>query len=72
MRAKLYLYTDFRRTVYVLKALGVLMQDSSVSHLDVVLPGPGLPARDEPLQGEHQLRELRDLSPLEKWQICVK
>ena len=49
-----------------------LMQDSGVAHLDVVLPGSGLPARDEPLEGEHQLRQLRDLGPLEKWQICVK
>ena len=31
-----------------------LMQDGCVPHL-CVLPGPGLPARDEPLEGEHQL-----------------
>ena len=47
------------------------MQDRCVPHLGV-LSCPGLSARDEPLEGEHQLRQLRDLSPLQKWQICVK
>ena len=40
-------------------------------HLDVaVLPGPGLPAGDVSLEGEHQLRQLRDLSPLQTWHMC--
>ena len=67
-----FVYVQFTEETFVLRdGKEDLMQDRCVPHLGV-LPRPGLPARDEPLEGEHQLRQLRDLSPLEKWQICVK